>query len=124
MVLSYILSKNGKHISLSREEDGSFSVNIHFLSCKYPSLSGEKHVISLADNWLDYFVLQENIEEAIITLTNNYEAYKSYYELYEANNSNVSYAVRMMTHDGLRTYSNVPETEGPGEGHHGRRCRT
>ena len=112
MVLSYILSKNGKHISLSREEDGSFSVNIHFLSCKYPSLSGEKHVISLADNWLDYFVLQENIEEAIITLTNNYEAYKSYYELYEANNSNVSYAVRMMTHDGLRTYSNVPEIEG------------
>ena len=78
--MAVALSKNGKHISLSREEDGSFSVNIHFLSCKYPSLSGEKHVISLADNWLDYFVLQENIEESIITLTNNYEAYKSYYE--------------------------------------------
>lgn len=111
MVFSYILSKNGKHISLSREEDGSFSVNIHFLSCKYPSLSGEKHIISLADNWLDYFILQENVEEAITTLTENYEIYKDYHELYVTDNSNVSYAVRMMTSEGLRTYSNVPEIE-------------
>lgn len=53
--------------------------------------------------------LQSNLIETINSLTSNYQLYSACNGLYLENLSNLKYAVRMMTEDGIRTYTNVSE---------------
>ena len=113
MVLSYILTETSSDkISVSREEDGSYTVYFQLLSCKYDTVDGERQLLSYASNWVDYAKLQENLEDAISALTVGYEQYQNCNHLYLEETSNLKYVVRMMTEDGItRTYTNVSEME-------------
>lgn len=107
MVFSYIIAQVPQGISLSREDDGTLTVYLTALNCQYETVDGEKQLLTYADNWIDYMKLQNNLADTITSLTNNYQQYQNCNELYEEENSNLKYAVRMMTEDGLRTYTNV-----------------
>jgi len=109
MAFSYIVSQVPRGINLSREEDGRLMVYLSALNCRYETVDGEKQLLNCADNWIDYMKLQTNLEDAIVSLTENYKQYQICNELYGEKNSNLKYAVRMMTEDGLRTFTNVQE---------------
>lgn len=107
LVLSYIMAKNPTGVDMSREDDGRLIVMIPMLNCRYPTADGIKQLTACADNWVDYMLLQDNVAATIDSLTESYQRYQVCNEAYKEGNSNVNYVVRMMTDDGMRTYTNV-----------------
>ncbi len=112
MVFSYIMSKNLEGINVSREDDGSLTVYIPMLNCRYATVEGKRQLTAYADNWIDYMLLQENVATAIDSLTVNYQRYQICNQAYRGSKSNVKYMVRMMTDEGIRTYTNVSNLAG------------
>lgn len=112
MVFSHIMSKNLEGINVSREDDGSLTVYIPMLNCRYATVEGEKQLAAYAGNWIDYILLQENVVTSIDSLTVNYQRYQICNQAYRGSKSNVKYMVRMMTDEGMRTYTNVPDLAG------------
>ncbi len=109
MVFSHIMSQNPQGIDMSREDDGSLTVNISMLNCRYISAGGKRQLTAYARNWIEYMKLQENVVAAVESLTINYQRYQLCNEAYKGGGSNVKYMVRMMTDEGMCTYTNVPE---------------
>ncbi len=106
LVFSYML-KCGLDVEISREDDGRIIVSIPMLNCRYTTIDGRKPLTYYADNWVDYMKLQNNVAAAIDSLTLNYQRYQVYNEVYKEERSNVKYMVRMMTDNGMCTYTNV-----------------
>ena len=106
MVFAHIMSQNPDGIDISREDDGSLTVFIPMLNCRYTTADGERLLTNYADNWIDYMQLQENTVAVINDITMNYQRYQICNEAYKEENSNVKYMVRMMTDDGICTYTN------------------
>lgn len=109
MVFSYIITQIPQGINMSREDDGTLTVNLSVLNTRYATVTGERQLFSYADNWVDYMKLQNNLVDAITSLSNNYQQYQSCNSLYQENHTNLKYAIRMMTANGLETYTNVSE---------------
>lgn len=109
MAFSYIITQVPQGINMSREDDGTLNVYIMLLNCRYETVDGERQLIEYADNWVDYMRLERNLVETITSLTSNYQKYSEGNRIYQENRSNLKYAVRMMTEDGMRTYTNVSE---------------
>ncbi len=109
MVFSYIMTRGLDNITMSREDDGSYSIYLQLLNCRYETVGGEKQLLALADNWIDYMKLQNNVEMSIEQLTLNYQRYQVCNEAYMEGKSNIKYMIRMMTDDGICTYTNVSE---------------
>lgn len=109
MVFSYIMSQNPGGIELYREEDGRLRISVSVLECRYATVDGEEALFGYADNWVDYMRLQSNVEAAIENLTLNYQRYQICNKAYLESKTNVRYMVRMMTDEGVKTYTNVPD---------------
>lgn len=109
MAFSYIIKQIPQGVSMSREDDGTLTVYFNVLNCRYETVDGERQLLAYADNWVDYMKLQSNLAEAITNLTENYMLYQKGNGLYQENRTNLKYAVRMMTEDGIRTYTNVAD---------------
>lgn len=108
LVFSYIISKTGSEINMTREDDGSLTVYIHMLSNRYEPIENPSPLFEYADNWVEYIQLQQNVVDTVTSLTENYSQYQECYDLYEADKSNIMYAARMQTEDGVKTFTNVP----------------
>ena len=109
MVFSYIMTQGIEDIFMSREDDGNLTVFFPLLNCRYETSDGEKQLLFYADNWIDYMKLQNNVEQSINQLTLNYQRYQVCNEAYKAGSTNIKYMVRMMTDDGICTYTNVSD---------------
>lgn len=107
MVYFYIISQEIDGIRTSREDDGKYSISLPLLNCRYETVDGEKQLFSYADNWVDYMKLQENVAVSVRQLTLNYQRYQVCNEAYREGKSNIKYMVRMMTDEGMCTYTNV-----------------
>lgn len=108
MVFAYIMGQNLEGIEVSHD-DGKTMVMLSVLNCRYGTVDGEKQLLNYVDNWVDYMRLQSNVVASIENLTLNYQCYQLCSEAYKAGKSNAKYVVRMMTDDGMRTYTNLPE---------------
>ena len=108
IVFSYLV-KDLNQIHLSREDDGSLMVALPMLICRYDTTDGVRQLVDYADNWVDYMRLQENVAIAIESVTYDYERYQICNPAYSEGNSNVKYMVRLMTDEGIATYTNVPD---------------
>lgn len=106
MVFSYIMEKNLSGIALSREDDGVLMVAVPMLVGRYVSMGGRKHLTGYVDNWVDYIYLQNNVAATVETLTQNYQLYQIYNDVYQ-DASNIKYTVRMVTGAGMSTYTNT-----------------
>lgn len=110
MAFIYILNNATEEINVSREDDGSITVYVPMLSCRYGTVDGERQLSAYAGSWSDYLRLQKYLAAAIESFTDGYEMYQKGQELYGEGRGNLEYAVRMVTEDGItRTYTNVPE---------------
>lgn len=110
MVFAYIKNQNIKDIEVSHE-DGSSMVAFPLINCRYSSVEGVKQLIRQADNWVNYFRLQNNLAAAIENLTRNYQRYQLCNSVYSAGRSNAKYVIRMMTEEGICTYTNLPRLQ-------------
>lgn len=108
-VFSYIMKRNPGDIKMSREDDGSLTVSVPMLNCRYATVDGTRQLVKYADNWVDYIQLQHNVAAAVDSLTVNYQRYQLCNDAYREENSNVKYMVRMMTAGGMCTYTNVAQ---------------
>ena len=108
-VFSHLVAKSPKQIHLSREDDGSLTVSIPMLICRYDTADGVRQLADFANNWVDYMRLQENVAAAIESLTLDYERYQICNPAYHEENSNVKYLVRLTTDEGILTYTNIPD---------------
>lgn len=108
MVFAYIMAQNLDGIEVSHEDGMSF-VMFPVLNCRYGTVDGEKQLIHYADNWVDYLRLQNNVVASIESLTLNYQRYQICNDAYKEGKSNAKYMVRVMTDEGMATYTNVPE---------------
>lgn len=115
MVFSYIMAQGLDGIEVSREEDGRLRVSVSMLNYRYDTVEGDKKLIGYADNWVDYMRLQSNVATAVDNLTLNYQRYQVCNEAYKAENTNVKYMIRMVTDDGMQTYTNVEELKNLGD---------
>ncbi len=116
MAFSYIMAETTEEISVSREDDGTLTVYFPLLNCRYETIDNEKQLIDYAGNWVEYAKLQQNLADAITTLTTGYQQYQICNDMYLEERSNLKYVVRMMTEDGIvRTYTNVSDMKGASE---------
>lgn len=109
LVWSYIMTQNLPGVGISREDDGTLTVYLELLTCRYASMSGQKQLVDMVDNWVDCIRLQSNLVATIETIAVNYPRYQLCNNAYAPDNSNVKYMVRVMTESGICTYTNVPE---------------
>ncbi|MCM1216613.1 MAG: HAMP domain-containing histidine kinase [Lachnospiraceae bacterium] len=110
-VYSYIMGQGIDDIISSREDDARITITLPLLNCRYETVNGEKQLLACADNWLDYMRLQDNVAVSIEQLTLNYQRYQVCNDAYKEGNSNIKYMVRMMTDEGMCTYTNVSDLE-------------
>lgn len=110
LVLSYIVEKTPEYLNLITDND-RVKIEVSLLNERYGSLNGDKKLMDLTGNWADYLKLQQNLALAIENLTLNYQRYQICKEAYGEGKSNVKYAVRMMTDDGICTYTNMPDVK-------------
>lgn len=110
LAFTYIVKESVPDIRVSREDDGTLTVYLPMIVCRYATVNGEKQLTACANNWVEYTALQNNLALAINTLSANYEQYQNCNDLYKDDAGNLKYAVRMMTKDGItKTYTNVAE---------------
>jgi len=109
LVLAHIMAKDLGDVRMSREDDGILTVSVPMLTCHYNTVDGKRQLLNYADNWVDYIRLQNNAAEAVKSLTENYRRYQLRNDAYREGRSNVKYMVRMMTDDGMCTYTNVSQ---------------
>ena len=109
LVFSYIMTQNLSNVSVNREDDGSLVVSVPMLNCRYNTIDGERQLTNYVNNWVDYIRLQDNVMATINGFTASYQRYQICNEAYKAERSNVKYMVRMMTDDGMSTYTNVSQ---------------
>lgn len=110
LAFTYIVKESVPDIRVSREDDGTLTVYLPMIVCRYTTVNGEKQLTACANNWVEYTALQNNLALAIHTLSANYEQYQNCNDLYKEDAGNLKYAVWMMTKDGItKTYTNVSE---------------
>ena len=97
-------------ILISEEEGGIVNVTIPILVWRYNTTRGVRSLSGLCTNWVDYFALQRNLEQAITELSTDYEIYRKGKAMYSQGDTNLIYVVRMTQEDGsVLTYTNDTE---------------
>lgn len=109
MVLSHIMGKSPGSIQMSREDDGGLTVAIPMLNCRYATVDGKRQLTDYVNNWVDFLQLQHNVAASIENLITNYQRYQLCNDAYREGRSNVKYMIRMMTDNGICTYTNIPQ---------------
>jgi len=113
MAFSYIMAENAEEINVQREDDGSLTVYVNMLSCRYETVDGIKQLTEYAGNWIDYVKLQQNLASAIESVSNGYQLYQNASHIYSEGMTNLTYVVKMMSDNGVtRTYTNFSYMEG------------
>ncbi len=112
LVYTYIMTQNLNNVRGAREDDGIIMVHVPMLNCRYSTVDGKRQLTNYVNNWVDYIRLQDNVKEAIDSLTMSYQQYLLCNDTYKEGNSNVKYMVRMMTDNGMRTFTNISEIKG------------
>ena len=109
MAFAYIMGQNLHDIEVSREDNNNLKIRVPIINCRYATTDGDTTLMGLANNWVDYLRLQNNLAVTIETVKTNYQRYLLCNKAYSAENSNVKYVVRMMAGDGIHTYTNMPD---------------
>lgn len=108
MAFSYLASNMDKPVTISLE-DGVELVHLDMLRPRYATVDGVVQLVDIADNWLDYCKLENNLVDTIESIAENYELYESRNDLYARGNTNLSYLVRVPTEEGYIDYTNMPD---------------
>lgn len=107
MAYSYLASHMDKPVTLSMNDSGQETVHIDMLNPRYATVDGDGQLTGIADNWLDYCKLENNIVDTIESLAYNYSLYDSWNDIYTRGNTNLSYLVRVPRGESYVDYTNL-----------------
>lgn len=107
MAFAYIMGQNVTGIEVDRENEKNPKVIVSTLNCRYNMSTGASRLNDIVDNWVDFLILQNNIEKTVVSLNENYQRYQLCKKAYMDQNSNVKYVVRMNQGNRTETYSNL-----------------
>ena len=85
---------------------GQEQVILNALDNRYMTTDG-KNIVKKASDWVTYSMLEMNVIETIINMTDNYSKYINRNEVYDPGNTNVQFVVRTNTVDGIKHYTNM-----------------
>lgn len=98
----------GKTAEVVVTQDSQETVILSMLECRYLTVDGME-IKNLVTSWQDYSMLEANVIETIINMTDNYSKYNNSNEVYALGNTNVQFLVRTKTaEEGIQFYSNMP----------------
>ena len=104
-VVSQMETKAGKTLEIV-SSGGQEKITLSGLNCRYMTVDG-KNLVQLASNWVSYSMLEMNVIETIINMTDNYSKYINRNQVYDLGNTNVQFLVRTNTVDGIKHYTNM-----------------
>ncbi len=108
MAFSYLVTHMDKPVTTS-EDDGVDQVHLEMLRPRYATTDGVLQIVDMADNWIDYCSLENNIIDTIDSISGNYTLYESRNDLYARGNTNLSYLVRVPNGKEYIDYSNMAD---------------
>ncbi len=117
MAFGYLVSHMDKQVTLSADGEEEL-VQMEILKPLYATVDGHMQLMEIADNWVDYCRLENNVCETLKSFAQNYSLYSGRNDLYARGNTNLSYLVRVPQAEGYIDYSNLPEeflTDNTGE---------
>ncbi len=108
-MFEYVVEQMGEVGKIAKVEvakDGTESVTVNMLDCRYQTVNG-LNLVHIASNWEEYSMLESNIYETIINMSDNYSKYINRNEVYDPGNTNVQFLIRTKTAEGIRYFSNL-----------------
>ncbi|MCR5254336.1 MAG: HAMP domain-containing histidine kinase [Acetatifactor sp.] len=112
LVVAYLVTSLQDEIDLETSDAGELMVSFSMISERYATYDGQSTIFTCVDNWIDYFALQNNLVDAIESISVNYDQYVKSMEYYGENEGNLKYAIRMTDDLGVNhTFTNISERE-------------
>ncbi len=113
MVYSYIVGQLADEINMSREDDGTLTVYVNMINCRYNNVNGVRQLVQMTDNWVDYIRLQNNLAKTIAELSEHYTLYQNFNQVYSR--GNLHYAVRVGSGKDKKIFTNDSKLAGADE---------
>ncbi len=105
-VVEQMQLRGGKKPEVVVTSGGQEKVILNVLDSRYVTTDG-KNILQIASDWVSYSMLEMNVIETIINMTDNYSKYINRNEVYDPGNTNVKFIVRTKTVDGIKHYTNM-----------------
>lgn len=111
LVFSYLMRYISEYVEIYREDDNMTTLSFSQLECTYKTVDGKQTLYSQVNNWIDFFVLQNAIEQTAHDFAYRYDTYKKGANRYAQNNSNLRYVIRLRYPEGTKTktITNLPD---------------
>lgn len=106
IVYEYLVRYMDKELILV-EENGTQKVQFQMLKCMYTTIDGDGQLTGIADNWMDYAKLENNVVATIEDITYNFNQYQTRNDVYLDKNSNLKYAFRLGDEDNGKIITNL-----------------
>lgn len=104
MAFKYLVSHMDKPVEMLVDHNDQELVQFEMINPLYAAANGELQLTRIANNWLEYSQLENNLVDTIESLSQNYVLYENWSKQYSKSNSNVTYLFRVPNGNG--TYSN------------------
>lgn len=105
-VVEQMQLRGGKKPEVVVSSGGQEKVTLKVLDSRYATVD-DKNILQIASDWVSYSMLEMNVIETIINMTDNYSKYINRNEVYDPGNTNVKFIVRTKTVDGIKHYTNM-----------------
>ncbi len=106
MVFDYIAKNAGSAVRLVEADDGISTVILQLMDSRYEAESGGRLLLSMADNWVDYFELQDDLGYTITTVSQSYDVYRKAKSMYGEDLTNLTYVIRVGDDESGKVYTN------------------
>lgn len=107
LVFEYLRSHMDKQLTIVTDEEGREQVEIQMLRCRYDTIDGFSTLTAIANNWIEYSILESNVINTIENIEYNYNQYLNRNDIYAENNSNLQYLFRIGKGTGAKIYTNL-----------------
>lgn len=108
LVFDYLVANINKSIGMEEDSSGTVNVRLDMLVNRYVTEDGNGQLTGIADNWVDYFMLEQNVVNAVESIAYNYELYQKLNPTFGAENTNLQYLFRLGAGSEQEFYTNLP----------------
>ncbi len=105
-IVEQMETKGGKKPEVVVTSGGQEKITLSVLDCRYMTTDGQ-NILQIATDWVSYSMLEMNVIETIINMSDNYSKYTNRNEVYDPGNTNVQFVIRTTTVDGIKHYTNM-----------------
>lgn len=109
LVFDYLVRHMDKDVTVITDESGEETVRLSVLVNRYNPVGYHNALTAIADNWIEYCMLENNVIETIEGITYNYEQYQNRNDIYSEGHSNLQYLYRVGEGKDAKYYTNLEQ---------------